>query len=46
MLTKLDLSEVDIYSMYGQNDETPGSEIEEDELLKETKKANGNDRDT
>lgn len=45
LLTKLDLSEVDIYSMYGQNDtvETPGSEIEEDELLKGTKKPNGND---
>ena len=45
LLTKLDLSEVDIYSMYGQNDtvETPGSEIEEDELLKGTKTTNGND---
>lgn len=40
LLAKLDLSEVDIYSMYGQNDgtvETPGSEIEEDELYKGTK---------
>ena len=48
LLAKLDLSEVDIYSMYGQNDtvETPGSEIEEDELVKGTKKANGNDRET
>ena len=45
LLTKLDLSEVDIYTMYGQNDtvETPGSEIEEDELLKGTKTTNGND---
>ena len=45
LLTKLDLSEVDIYSMYGQNDtvETPGSEIEEDELLKGTETTNGND---
>ena len=31
LLAKLDLSEVDIYSMYGQNDTTPGSEIEEDD---------------
>lgn len=48
LLAKLDLSEVDIYSMYGQNDtvETPGSEIEEDELFNGTKKANGNDRET
>lgn len=32
LLAELDLSEVDIYSMYGQNDtvETPDSEIEED----------------
>ena len=39
LLAKLDLSEVDIYTMYGQNDtvKTPGSEIEEDELLKGTK---------
>lgn len=40
LLAKLDLSEVDIYSMYGQNVdtvETPGSEIEEEELYKETK---------
>ena len=29
LLAKLDLSEVDIYSMYGQNDTTP--EIEEDD---------------
>jgi len=48
LLAKLDLSEVDIYSMYGQNDtvETPGSEIEEDELFNGTKNANGNDRET
>lgn len=48
LLSKLDLSEVDIYSTYGQNDtmEMPGSEIEEDELLKATKKASGNDRET
>ena len=34
MLTKLDLSEVDVYSMYSNNDtleETPGSELEEPE---------------
>ena len=40
LLAKLDLSEVDIYSMYAQNDgtvETPGSEIEEDELYQRTK---------
>ena len=40
LLTKLDLSDVDIYSMYGQNNEampeTPGSELGEDELYKET----------
>lgn len=39
LLAELDLSEVDIYSMYGQNDTvgTPDSEIEEDELLQGTK---------
>jgi len=39
LLAALDLSEVDIYSMYGQNDtvETPDSEIEEEELLQGTK---------
>lgn len=38
LLAELDLSEVDIYSMYGQNDtvETPDSEVE-DELLQGTK---------
>ena len=48
LLTKLDLSEVDIYSMYGQNDtvETPGSEIEEDKLLKGPINTNGNDWET
>lgn len=48
LLTKLDLSEVDIYSMYGPSDtiETPDSEIEEEELLKGTKGANSNDRET
>lgn len=42
LLAKLDLSEVDIYSMYGQNDivETPGSEVEEDELYEGIKETN------
>ena len=42
LLAKLDLSEVDIYSMYGQNDvvETPGSEVEEDELYEGIKEKN------
>ena len=39
LLTKIDLSEVDIYSMYSHETPqlTPGSELQEDELYEGTK---------
>lgn len=49
LLTKLDLSDVDIYSMYGQNDavlETPGSELDEDDCFNETKQDRENSKTT
>ena len=47
LLTPVDLSEVDIYSMYSRNDTpqtTPASELDEDELYEGTKNENKGNR--
>lgn len=45
LLTKLDLSEVDVYNMYSHSEllETRGSEVEEECMYKDGKQKNGSE---